>query len=152
MDNLIGRENEIKRLDRAMSENEAQFIIVYGRRRVGKTFLINEYFHNVFAFKFTGSEKQTNKEQLKNFELELSAAARTEYASFKDWTEAFFALRSYLDVQLQNPPEKQVVFFDELPWMDKKNSGFLPAFEWFWNSWGSKRKNLLFIIIIINYN
>ena len=49
MDNLIGRENEIKRLDRAMAENEAQFIIVYGRRRVGKTFLINEYFHNVLT-------------------------------------------------------------------------------------------------------
>ena len=146
MDNLIGRENEIKRLDRAMAENEAQFIIVYGRRRVGKTFLINEYFHNVFAFKFTGSEKQTNKEQLKNFELELSAAARTEYTPFKDWTEAFFALRSYLDARLQNKSEKQVVFFDELPWMDKQNSGFLPAFEWFWNSWGASQKDLVFIV------
>lgn len=146
MDNLIGRENEIKRLDRAMSENEAQFIIVYGRRRVGKTFLINEYFHNAFAFKFTGSENQTNKEQLKNFTLELSAIAKSKYASFKDWTEAFFALRSYLDTRLQEKNDKQVVFFDELPWMDKQNSGFLPAFEWFWNSWGASQKNLVFIV------
>lgn len=144
MENLIGREKEIKRLDRAMAENEAQLIIVYGRRRVGKTFLINEYFHNIYDFKFTGSENQTNREQLRNFKLELSSAAGTECGSFKNWTEAFFALRSYLEIK--DHDKKQVVFFDELPWMDKQNSGFLPAFEWFWNSWGASRQNLVFIV------
>ena len=84
MENLIGRENEIKRLDRAMSEKEAQLIVVYGRRRVGKTFLINEYYDNSFAFKFTGSENQKNREQLKNFILELNNTSHTKYDDPKD--------------------------------------------------------------------
>ncbi|SCY49426.1 hypothetical protein SAMN02910451_02815 [Butyrivibrio hungatei] len=144
MENLIGRENEIKRLDRAMSEKEAQLIIVYGRRRVGKTFLINEYYDNSFAFKFTGSENQKNREQLKNFILELNNVSHKKHDVPKDWTEAFFALRNHLESL--DSKKKQVVFFDELPWMDKINSGFLDAFEWFWNSWGSTRKNLVFIV------
>ena len=53
--NIIGREREIKRLDKVMEETESQLVIVYGRRRVGKTFLINEYFDNRYDFKFTGS-------------------------------------------------------------------------------------------------
>ncbi len=144
MKNLIGRENEIKRLDHAMTENEAQLIIVYGRRRVGKTFLINEYFDETFAFHFTGSATQSNKDQLKNFILELNSVSDTKYEIPADWTEAFFSLRHYLESHTTK--DKQVVFFDELPWMDKQRSGFLPAFEWFWNSWGASRKNLVFIV------
>ena len=111
MENLIGRENEIKRLDRAMSEKEAQLIVVYGRRRVGKTFLINEYYDNSFAFKFTGSENQKNQEQLKNFILELNNTSHKKYDDPKDWTEAFFALRNYLESL--GAKKKQVVFFDD---------------------------------------
>ncbi len=144
MEKIIGRENEIKRLKRAMAEDEAQLIIVYGRRRVGKTFLINEFFGNSFAFKFTGSENQKKSEQLKNFTLELSGAAHREFGALKDWTEAFFALRSHLESL--DRKTKQVVFFDELPWMDKPQSGFLSAFEWFWNSWGASQNNLVFIV------
>ncbi len=144
MDKIIGREEEIKKLDRVMSESEAQLVIVSGRRRVGKTFLINEYFHNSFAFKFTGSESQKNPEQLRNFSMELNMTSPKKYDVPKDWTEAFFDLREYLDEQ--DAEEKQVVFFDEMPWMDKKQSGFLPAFEWFWNSWGASKKNLVFIV------
>ena len=144
MTNLIGRDKEIKRLDRAMAENEAQLIIVYGRRRVGKTFLINEYFDYDFAFQFTGSENQSSKEQLKNFGLSISNLTGEKRAIPKDWTEAFFLLRDYLQTIEQK--EKIVVFFDELPWMDKPRSGFLAAFEWFWNSWGASRKNLVLIV------
>lgn len=144
MDNIIGREKEVKRLNRAMSENEAQLIIVYGRRRVGKTFLINEFFDNEFDFKYTGSYNQSTQEQLKNFSLELRRQSGKKCDDLKDWTDAFFALRGYLESE--STEEKQVVFFDEMPWMDRQRSGFLPAFEWFWNSWGSSRKNLVFIV------
>ncbi len=144
MNNLVGREKEINRLNRAMAEQEAQLIIVYGRRRVGKTFLINEYFNEDFAFQFTGSASQTNREQLKNFALELWSTSGIKNESPKDWTEAFFQLRKYLESLPSN--EKQVVFFDELPWMDKQRSGFLAAFEWFWNAWGASRKNLVFVV------
>ena len=144
MERLIGRENEINRLNRALSETEPLLILVYGRRRVGKTFLINEYFNGSFAFRFTGSERQTNREQLKNFNFELNSWSDTKYDDAKDWTEAFFNLRNYLETL--STDTKQVVFFDELPWMDKQRSGFLPAFEWFWNSWGALRRNLVFIV------
>ena len=144
MENIIGREKEIKRLNRAMEENEAQLIIVYGRRRVGKTYLINEYFDGKFDFKFTGSFDQSTASQLKNFEFELKHYAGKKIGKLKDWTEAFFALREYLEEN--NTQEKQIVFFDEMPWMDRQKSGFLAAFEWFWNSWGSVRKNLVFIV------
>lgn len=143
MENIIGREREIKRLNRAMEEKDAQLIIVYGRRRVGKTYLINEYFNGNFDFKFTGSFDQSTTEQLRNFRLELSRYSGENINSIKDWTEAFFALRDYLE---KNAKKKQIVFFDEMPWMDRQKSGFLPAFEWFWNSWGSARKNLVFIV------
>ena len=144
MNNLIGREKEIKRLSRAKEETEAQLIIVYGRRRVGKTFLINEYFNYEFAFKFTGSYNQNRQTQLKNFVLELNRYSKKTNKTPKDWTEAFSMLRDYLEGT--DTAEKQVVFFDEMPWMDSQRSGFLPAFEWFWNAWGSARKNLIFVV------
>ena len=144
MNDLIGREKEIERLNRALTEKEAQLIIVYGRRRVGKTFLINEFFNESFAFHFTGSENQTNREQLKNYSLELNAQSNRTYGIPNDWTEAFFNLRDYLESL--DTEKKQVVFLDELPWMDRQRSGFLPAFEYFWNSWGALRKNLIFVV------
>ena len=144
MQQMIGREKEIARLDRVMEEAEAQLVIVCGRRRVGKTFLINAYFENRFDFKFTGSFNRSKQEQLKNFYLELKRCTGSVPAAPKDWTEAFMMLRDYLEEG--ESTQKQIVFFDEMPWMDNQKSGFLPAFEWFWNSWGSARKNLVFIV------
>ncbi len=140
---LIGREREIKRLDRVLDETEAQLAIVYGRRRVGKTFLINEYFDYDFDFKFTGSYNQNKQTQLRNFQSELCHYSKKEHSTPKDWIDAFSMLRDYLEER--NTGKKQVVFFDEMPWMDSQKSGFLPAFEWFWNAWAGARKNLIFI-------
>ena len=143
-ENLIGREREIRRLDRVKDETEAQLIIVYGRRRVGKTYLINEYFDYDFDFKFTGSNNQSKQTQLRNFQSELSRYAKKEHSVPKDWTEAFLMLRNYLETK--DVKQKQVVFFDEMPWMDNQKSGFLPAFEWFWNAWAGARRNLIFVV------
>lgn len=143
MNQIIGRTKEIKRLDRAKEETEAQLIIVYGRRRVGKTYLINEYFDYQFDFKFTGAYHQSKQMQLKNFVSELNRYSKKKNDTPKDWTEAFSMLRDYLEEK--DHQEKQVVFFDEMPWMDNQKSGFLPAFEWFWNAWASTRRNLIFI-------
>ena len=140
---IIGREEECKRLDDCLQREQAQLIMVYGRRRVGKTYLINEYFEGTFAFKLTGIYNQSTKMQLFNFAEELK---RCKYncETPDNWIEAFSMLRTYLETLPQDT--KQIVFFDEMPWMDTPRSGFLSAFEWFWNSWGNSRHNLVFVI------
>ncbi len=144
MDRIFGRQDEVKRLDRCMAENEAQLVLVYGRRRVGKTFLINEYFDNRFDFKFTGTYDQPRDVQLANFSRELNRQSGSDKGVPSDWTEAFYSLRDYLETRTK--AGKCVVFFDEMPWMDTFKSGFLSAFEYFWNSWGNAQKNLVFIV------
>ncbi len=141
---IIGRIDECQRLDDCMNDHSSQLIVVYGRRRVGKTFLINEYFGNRFTFKLTGAYNQNRKDQLRNFKAELDRKTQKKWDSPKDWIQAFEYLREYLETGKRD--EKQVVFFDEMPWMDTHKSGFLPAFEWFWNDWGSSRNNLIFIV------
>lgn len=141
---IIGRQNECERLDDCMQDDTAQLITVYGRMGVGKTFLINEYFNNKFDFKLTGAFGQKKKFQLRNFSDELYRQSGKKHSEPKDWIEAFNQLRDYLSsLSAEN---KHVVFFDEMPWLDTKKSGFLPAFEWFWNDWGSAQDNLVFIV------
>ena len=111
MGNIIGREKEIKRLDRALEESEAQLIIVYGRRRVGKTYLVNEYFEKKFAFQFTGSFNQSTAQQLKNYSSVFNRAAHQvlpeKYPVPKDWSEAFSFLRDLLEAT--DPKQKQEI-------------------------------------------
>ena len=144
IENLIGREEECKRLAECLSENKAQLVVIYGRRRIGKTYLIEEFFDGEFAFRMTGEYKASRTMQLRNFANELSLQTNTLGGVPKDWKEAFWELRKYLsELPLER---KQVVFFDELPWMDTPNSYFLAEFEYFWNSWGNRRKNLVLIV------
>lgn len=141
---ILGRIEECERLDGCMQADSAQLIIVYGRRRVGKTFLINQYYNNDFAYKLTGSYNESRTNQLRNFVDELNRKTAQKYEVPRDWIEAFQFLRDYIE---SLPTEKkQVVFFDEMPWLDTPKSGFLPAFEYFWNGWASARDNLVFIV------
>ena len=141
---IIGRKKECERLDECMNADQAQLVIVYGRIRVGKTYLINEYFENRFAFKITGSYGQPKEVQLKIFDTSLSRQNGVNKLNSKDWFEAFNSLRDYLETLDTN--EKQVIFFDEMPWLYTQKSSFLAAFEWFWNDWASTRRNLIFIV------
>ena len=141
---LIGRQNEISRLDRCMRENTAQLVIVYGRRRVGKTFLINRYFNNRFAFKLTGAYNRPKDEQLESFTSELNRKTKTKHKKPENWRQAFEMLRDYIEGYPAG--KKCVVFFDEMPWLDTHKSCFLAAFEYFWNSFGSSVDNLVFIV------
>ena len=141
---LIGRKAECLRLDRCVSEEQAQLVLLYGRRRVGKTYLIDQYFEKRFDFKITGAEKQPKEAQLHIFTQELNRQTQKENGSPSNWTEAFDMLRAYLEGLSYD--EKRVVFFDEMPWLDTPRSGFLAAFESFWNSWGYSRDNLVFVV------
>ncbi len=143
-DLIIGREAELRQLERSYQSKEAQLVIVYGRRRVGKTFLINHFFNKRFDFKLTGDFKADRQVQLDNFHSELEHQTSTSFPKPKDWREAFWQLRDYIDTLSEN--EKHVFFFDEMPWLDTNKSGFLAAFEYFWNSYGSAKDNLMFIV------
>ncbi len=141
---IIGRNKECNRLQDCLDEDNAQLVIVYGRRRVGKTYLINKFFGNKFAFKLTGAYEQKKDIQLRNFVTELERKSGKKHETPSDWIQAFTILREYLENLPSN--QKQIVFFDEMPWLDTFHSGFLAAFEWFWNDFGSTMDNLIFIV------
>ena len=112
--NIIGRKTEINELNRIMESTSSEFVMVYGRRRVGKTFLIREYFANRFSFYVTGIAQGTLQEQLMNFKFTLSATD-TSISNIRNWFEAFEALSRHLE---KSKERKKVIFLDELPWMD----------------------------------
>ena len=140
---IIGRLSEQKELLDAAKDEYSKFIAVYGRRRVGKTFLIRETFGYSFTFQHTGLARGKMKEQLFSFRTSLQTASGKKYRQFKNWYEAFFALEEWLEAM---PEGKKVVFLDELPWMDTPRSNFISGLEHFWNSWASARKDILLIV------
>ena len=146
---VIGRVSEKSVIEDCLRSNRAEFLVVYGRRRVGKTFLIKEYFHDTFSFYATGVSGTNTRTQLRAFAESLIMYGDAVKTVPKDWFEAFARLRSILSspqVTKEYEFGKMVVFLDELPWMDTARSNFKSALDYFWNSWGSAQKNLLFIV------
>jgi uncharacterized protein len=143
---LIGRVSEISVLQEALASPEAELIAVYGRRRVGKTYLIRTVYENDIVFEISGLNNLPMSDQLENFSSNLTTAFNlpVEIAIPKNWLQAFRQLRQLLEPQLSS--KKQVVFLDELPWFDTPKSGFLSAFDNFWNSWASKQRSLVVVI------
>ena len=140
---IIGRKTEQKELLEAANSEYSKFVAVYGRRRVGKTFLIRETFNYSFTFQHIGLAHGKMKDQLLSFRASIQAASGKKYNQFKNWYEAFFALEEWLGTL---PEGKKIVFLDELPWMDTPRSNFISGLEHFWNSWASARKDVLLIV------
>lgn len=140
---IIGREKELKRLRRTLSGEYSEFIAVYGRRRVGKTFLIKEAYNYSFAFQHSGLSKGDKRMQLDEFANSLERQGMKSKRRIKSWSDAFFALENGLE---RLPAGKKVVFLDELPWMDTAKSNFVPALDHFWNGWCSFRKDVVLVV------
>ena len=140
---LIGRDKEKKTLIDLMSSNQSEFVAVYGRRRVGKTFLIRETFDYQFAFQHTGILEAPMKEQLKEFRQSLYNMGMHKCALPTTWSDAFHLLEDYLS---SLPEGKKVVFIDELPWLDTPRSNFIRALDHFWNGWATTRRDILLIV------
>ena len=141
---LVGRDNEKRILQNALADEYSQFIAVYGRRRVGKTFLIRESYDYHFTFQFTGAAKTPARKQLARFRMALKEHGLQEMPSvFSNWIVAFSELKRFISLQ---PEGKKVIFLDELPWMDAPRSGFLSELESFWNGWASARKDIVFVV------
>ena len=147
---IIGRKKEIAELEQLYNAENSQFVAVYGRRRIGKTYLIKETFKDRFAFWHTGlspydrDKKFLLRDQLQAFYYSLQDYGLQGGTSPRSWLEAFRLLEKLLE-QKDNG-QRLVVFIDELPWMDTARSRFIPAFEHFWNGWASKRNNILLIV------
>ena len=142
---FIGREIEVAKLQQFYDSKESEFVVVYGRRRVGKTFLVKEFFDDRYDFKVTGLYKQPRKVQLKNFALALKEFGASMERNPSDWLEAFSALKHLLG-SMDTGNRKKVVFIDELPWLDTPKSDFLAAFESFWNGWGAQRNDIMLVV------
>lgn len=149
---MIGRSTEQAKLQKAVDRNRAQIVVVYGRRRVGKTFLVNEFFSNSYAFKHTAvspessiAQKGLMKIQLQEFHYSLRQyGLALDIGCPNSWSDAFHLLQQLLDSKSDGG--NQVIFIDELPWMDTPRSGFLPAFEHFCNDWCLSRKHVKLIV------
>jgi uncharacterized protein len=142
--NIIGRKKEIERLDKIVQSKKSEFVAVYGRRRVGKTFLIREYFDYIFDFQISGLANADTRQQLFNFDAVLQKQSSLVFsAPSAHWLEAFQRLISHLESTKTN---KKIVFFDELPWFDTQASDFMVGLEHFWNAWASNRKDVLLIV------
>jgi len=140
---LIAREKERKMLQDAYESMESCFAAVYGRRRVGKTYLIRETLSGKFTFQHTGYYKGKMNDQLFEFASSLKEYGLKDFERPKSWLEAFELLK---DLLRQSGDGKKVVFLDELSWMDTRGSNFLMALEGFWNGWASARKDILLIV------
>ena len=145
IEDIIARKKECETLQESLDSRTSQLIIVYGRRRVGKTFLINQFFDNNFSFKVTGIFNKPKKTQLEAFTKALNFYFKLNLKVQTSWFNAFDILKRALAEQKKSS-KKSVIFFDELPWLDTQKSDFLPAFEWFWNDWGCTQNNLMCIV------
>ena len=139
---LIGRKEEQRKLREAYNSEYSEFVVVYGRRRVGKTFLIREQFHYKFTFAHTGLAKRNTREQLQNFQSSLRRQGYEKAPLPANWLEAFDMLAELIE---RSKDKRKVVFIDEMPWMDAPRSSFLPALEHFWNGFVSARKDVVLI-------
>jgi uncharacterized protein len=141
---ISGRDEELKLLNKLRKSDKSAFVAIYGRRRVGKTFLVRTCFEGHFAFQHTGLANAKTQQQLHRFHDSL-ARINPQFensAPPQNWFKAFDNLVLLLE-KLDTP--KKIIFIDELPWLDTQQSSFISALEHFWNSWASARRDILLI-------
>ena len=141
---LIGRLEERQRLNQLLASNSAEFIALYGRRRVGKTYLVREHFKKQLCFELTGVRDGKLRDQLGYFHEELKRRSKKEQPVPKSWREAFAQLRKHLE-SLRGK-SKRVIFLDEIPWLDSHRSGFRNALDHFWNDYLSRHPRFILVI------
>ena len=143
IDKLIGRKREWEELEWAVQSNRSELVVMYGRRRIGKTFLVRRFFNDTYSFHFVGAHKQKRSTQLKNFrEALLRFSGRQDIPLLTSWHDAFLQLAAYLETCEE---KRKIVFFDEMPWIDTKGSEFVDELEYFWSNWVQNRDDIVFV-------
>jgi AAA+ ATPase superfamily predicted ATPase len=143
---IAGRKEEIALLENLLTRNNPEFVAIFGRRRVGKTFLIRQVYKDKIVFECSGLHKKSFSQQLENFWLTLQETnpGASPTPPPKTWLQAFSQLKIYLNSLSGN--EKKVIFLDEIPWFETPRSGFLAALDNFWNQYCSKREDIILVI------
>jgi uncharacterized protein len=143
---MVGRQLQLQQMEELKSSKKSEFVAVLGRRRVGKTYLIDNGFGSDMCFQMTGIQHHDTAAQLENFNRKMYLYTKATYPSAapKNWGEAFFQLRMYLDSLSKK--KKQVIFLDELPWMSTVNSGFIQQLAHLWNDYLSKHKHFVLVV------
>jgi len=146
---ISGRDAEMAVLEKALRSSEPEFVAIYGRRRVGKTYLVREFFGDSICLELTGLHDATMADQLVNVAealgkaMGLAVPPRTPTS----WREAFWQIERFLESTAASQQDrKRVVFLDELPWLDTRRSKFCSALEHFWNSWASRRRDMVLVV------
>ena len=145
---IIGRQKEQDTLRSCLESGKSEFVAVYGRRRVGKTFLIKGIFESKFTFYSTGILNGSKDAQLQTWNNEVRRFGGADFPAASNWVQAFDNLNLLIE---KTHPEanrlaKKVVFLDEMPWMATMHSDFLAGLDYFWNRWASSRKDVLLVI------
>ena len=142
---IVGRIREQAELKRYFESGRPEFIAITGRRRVGKTFLVKEFFAHDLSFYFSGAIGQgvSNKYKLRRFDEAIADYGGAAGPASQCWAEAFRKLRKMVS---STSKTRQVIFIDELPWLDAPKSDFLPSLDYFWNTFASSRPDLMLII------
>lgn len=145
MEKLVGRDKEVEKLREYYDSEKSEFVALYGRRRVGKTFLVRKFFKDKFDFYVSGIIDGAPDLQMDVFFLALQKYG-FEGEKPKTWIEAFSRLADLLEKKNNRRKKRLVVFIDELPCFDTPRSGFLQALDYFWNSRASWMENIYFIV------
>ena len=140
---IVGRNKEQEILRQCYESGKPELVAVYGRRRVGKTWLVRQFFNDSFDFYMTGVYLGSREEQLALFNKQLNKYSKSYFPVVGNWFDAFDQLKTYLS---HSRKKRLVVFIDELPWLDTQRSRFKTAFEYFWNSWGAAQERLMLVV------
>lgn len=145
---LIGRRREKEQFLEWLCSDESELICISGRRRVGKTFFVNELLEDYYAFDASGLAEGGDSVQLRGFAEALRDYGDAHDELPRDWWDAFRRLKALLDrPECPRTPEgKRAVFLDELPWFDTPRSNFMNAFSDFWNRWAQRRDDVKVVI------
>lgn len=141
---VIGREREMAELQRSLESDRSEFVIVYGRRRVGKTYLVDNFFNYEYDFSFVGGHRLAKQKQLRNFAKAMKKYAHlAQQPKYASWDDAFDALEEFIGGLPED--KRKVIFIDEMPWIDSPQSEFVDALETFWNGWAARRQDIMFV-------
>lgn len=141
---LIGRKKEQLQLQRCLDSSQSELVVIYGRRRIGKTFLVRQFFNNRFSFCYVGAHHFSQREQLASFAEALKVYGHLPlFPQLNSWVDAFNTLQAIIEAIPTN--KKKVLFFDEMPWIDNTRLSFVKALENFWNGWVASRNDILLV-------